>query len=82
MQHDSFSLALPILLASIAAMLAAAPGDPPAAQKAAAPPRILVFTRTMGFRHDSIPDGIAAVKRIAEGRCEVDATEDPLVFSD
>jgi type 1 glutamine amidotransferase len=82
MQHHSIGLALPILLASIAAMLAAAPVDPPAAKEGTATPRILVFTRTMGFRHDSIPDGVAAVKRIGEGRYEVDATEDPLVFSD
>ncbi|MDA0975246.1 MAG: ThuA domain-containing protein, partial [Planctomycetota bacterium] len=44
-------------------------------------PRILVFTRTMGFRHASIPDGIEAVRRIGKGRFEVDATEDPQAFT-
>lgn len=45
------------------------------------PPRILVFTRTMGFRHASIPNGIEAVRRIGKGRYEVDATEDPAAFT-
>jgi type 1 glutamine amidotransferase len=45
--------------------------------------RILVFTRTTGFRHDSIPDGVAAIRRIAgESGLTVDATEDPEVFTD
>lgn len=45
--------------------------------------RLLVFTRTAGFRHDSIPDAIAAVRRVAtEAGLEVDATEDPAVFHD
>lgn len=44
---------------------------------------LLVFTRTTGFRHDSIPDGIAAVRRIAEeSGLLVDATEDPTAFTD
>ena len=45
--------------------------------------RLLVFTRTTGFRHDSIPDAIAAVRRVAEeSGLAVDATEDPDVFRD
>jgi cytochrome c len=45
--------------------------------------RLLVFTRTTGFRHDSIPDGIAAIRRIAgESGLSVDATEDPSIFRD
>src|SRR6266542_3544590 len=44
---------------------------------------VLLFTRTEGFRHDSIPDGIDAVARMgAESGFGVDATEDPAVFSD
>lgn len=44
--------------------------------------RVLVFTRTTGFRHASIADGIAAVREIgAEAAFDVDATEDPAVFS-
>jgi type 1 glutamine amidotransferase len=45
--------------------------------------RVLVFTRTTGFRHDSIPDAIEVLRRIgAEGGLAVDATEDPEVFRD
>lgn len=46
-------------------------------------PRILVFTRTTDYRHDSIPDGIAAFRALgAEHGFAVDATEDPVVFED
>jgi cytochrome c len=45
--------------------------------------RILVFSRTMGFRHDSIPDALDSVARLgAEHGFGVDTTEDPSVFSD
>ncbi|MFD4408833.1 ThuA domain-containing protein [Streptomyces sp. NPDC058251] len=37
--------------------------------------RVLVHTRTTGYRHDSIPDAVAAVRTL--GDFEVDATEDP-----
>lgn len=43
---------------------------------------ILVFSGTTGFRHDSIPDGIAAVRALAAKRgLAVVASEDPAVFS-
>jgi len=44
-------------------------------------PRLLVYTRTLGFRHDSIPAALAAVRDLAarEG-LEVQATEDPGTF--
>ena len=41
-------------------------------------PRLLVYTRTTGYRHDSIPAGVAAL-RCLEGYA-VDSTEDPAVF--
>jgi type 1 glutamine amidotransferase len=45
--------------------------------------RVLLFTRTTGFRHDSIPDAIAALRRIgSESGFLVDATEDPEAFRD
>jgi type 1 glutamine amidotransferase len=45
--------------------------------------RILVFTRTMGFRHDSISDATDALIRLgAEHGFGVDSTEDPAVFGD
>jgi type 1 glutamine amidotransferase len=44
---------------------------------------VLVFTKTAGFRHDSIPAGIAAIKALgAEHRVEVDASETASVFTD
>jgi type 1 glutamine amidotransferase len=44
----------------------------------AGPLRVLVFSRTEGFRHDSIADGIAAVEAIgAANEWVVTATEEP-----
>ncbi|UED88129.1 ThuA domain-containing protein [Streptomyces profundus] len=40
--------------------------------------RIIVFSRTTGFRHDSIPDGVAAFHDLgAQAGFAVTATEDP-----
>ena len=56
-----------------------------AAVPAAAQPgrgAILIYSGTTGFRHDSIPAGIAAVTAIAKRRgLGVVASEDPAVFS-
>ena len=53
------------------------PDDPNAAFRA------LVFSKTTGFRHDSIPAGIAAIRSLGEERgFQVDATEDATVFTD
>jgi type 1 glutamine amidotransferase len=53
------------------------------AQPVAARYRVLVFSRTAGFRHDSIPDAIAAVRALGdENGFLVDATEDQTVFTD
>src|SRR5258705_12857667 len=39
---------------------------------------VLVFSRTTGFRHASIPDGIAAIRKLGTTRGFVgEATEDP-----
>jgi cytochrome c len=44
---------------------------------------VLVFSKTAGFRHDSIAAGVAAVKKLgAENHFSVDASEDATVFSD
>ncbi|HMC54805.1 MAG TPA: ThuA domain-containing protein [Gemmatimonadaceae bacterium] len=46
-------------------------------------PRVLVFSKTAGFRHTSIEPGIAAVRKLgAENGFAVDATEDASVFTD
>ncbi|GAA2096051.1 hypothetical protein GCM10009801_65330 [Streptomyces albiaxialis] len=47
-----------------------------------AEPKVLVFSKTAGFRHDSIPDGIAAIQRLgAEHGFGVDATENAATFT-
>ncbi|MEU9734298.1 ThuA domain-containing protein [Streptomyces sp. NPDC048002] len=55
-----------------------------APQAVAADPayKVLVFSRTAGFRHSSIDDGIAALRSLgAENNFTVDASEDPQVFT-
>lgn len=45
--------------------------------------RVLVFSHTVGFRHDSIADGIATIRQIGEQYDIVaDATENPAEFTD
>jgi type 1 glutamine amidotransferase len=44
---------------------------------------VLVFSKTAGYRHESIPAGIAAIQALGEqSDFRVDATEDDKVFSD
>jgi type 1 glutamine amidotransferase len=44
--------------------------------------KILVFSRTAGFRHDSIDEGIAALRDLGTANnFTVDATEDPQAFT-
>jgi len=46
-------------------------------------PKVLVFSKTAGYRHASIPDGIAAVQRLgAANQFAVDASEDASLFND
>ncbi|MFH8389554.1 MULTISPECIES: ThuA domain-containing protein [unclassified Streptomyces] len=43
--------------------------------------RVLVYTRTTGYRHDSIPAAVGAVRALGrEHGFEADATEDPAAF--
>lgn len=43
--------------------------------------RVLVYTRTTGYRHDSIPAAVGAVRALGHAHgFEADATEDPEVF--
>lgn len=45
-------------------------------------PRVLVFSRTAGFRHDAIAAGVGAIQSLAaDGGFAVDATEDAAVFT-
>ena len=62
-----------------AALVGAAPSAAP--QRASAP-RVLVFTKTAGFRHASIPIAIRAVRELGpRNGFSVDATEDAAEFS-
>ncbi|MBM0232432.1 ThuA domain-containing protein [Micromonospora sp. STR1_7] len=57
----------------------------PKAPKAAAadPFSVLIFSKTAGFRHDSIPTGIAAIQQLgAANGFTVDNSEDGAVFTD
>jgi len=45
-------------------------------------PRVLVFSKTAGYRHSSIPNGIAAIRKLGqENGFTVDATEDAGAFT-
>jgi len=45
--------------------------------------RVLVFSRTLGFRHDSIGAGVTAIQKLGvENGFSVDPTEDPTRFND
>jgi len=47
-----------------------------------AKPKVLIFSKTNGFRHSCIPAGIAAIKKLGEENgFDVDATEDSLQFN-
>src|SRR4051812_3787920 len=46
-------------------------------------PRVLVFSKTAGFRHASIPNGIAAIKKLGEENgFDVDTTENADMFNE
>ncbi|AYN69699.1 PKD domain-containing protein [Euzebyella marina] len=46
-------------------------------------PKVLVFSKTMGFKHASIPDGIAAIQKLgSENGFEVDTTKNSELFNE
>lgn len=56
---------------------------PPVAPSPTQGSRILLFTRTAAFRHDSIPDAIAAIRRLGRARgLVVEASEDRSSFTE
>ncbi|MBF8187134.1 ThuA domain-containing protein [Nonomuraea sp. K274] len=72
------ALVLPIL-----SVLTLLPSAASAATAAAPAFKVLVFSKTTGFRHDSIPEGIAAIQKLGqENNFAVDATEDSTQFTD
>lgn len=74
--------AVVVLCLGLLACSAPAPAPAPAPPPASGPYGVLVFSRTAGFRHDSIPAGIAAFRALgATNGFTVTATEDPAVFT-
>ncbi|MET7422713.1 ThuA domain-containing protein [Dactylosporangium sp. NPDC005555] len=73
------------LLAGAGAVLALAAGSLATSQPASAadvPYDVLVFSKTAGFRHDSIPAGIQAIRDLgAANNFTVTATEDAAAFT-
>ncbi len=48
----------------------------------AAVPKLLVFSKTTGFRHDSIPTCVEAIRNLGKAnKFDIDATEDASVFT-
>src|SRR2546429_8640463 len=76
------------LLAALTVALIGLSTGPAVAAAIAAPVndlpfRALVFSKTAAFRHDSIPDGIAAIQQLGQQHnFTVDATEDAAAFND
>jgi type 1 glutamine amidotransferase len=71
----------PALVVAASGLAAAACAPQPAAQ-APAPSRILVMSKTAGFRHGSIGAGVEALRTMgAEHGFAVDVTEDAAVFA-
>jgi type 1 glutamine amidotransferase len=70
-----------VVLAALAAIGLSLVGGAPDTPEAKARFRVLVFSKTAGFRHDSIPAGIAAIHRLgSKAGFSVTATEDASVF--
>jgi cytochrome c len=74
----------PVAVAAVVAILVleGCSGEAPRPAPATEPVRdgfsVLVFTRTTGFRHASIDDGVAAIRRLGTANgFTVDVTQDP-----
>ena len=71
-----------MLRAALAAIALALPALP-APARAGTGDRVLVLTRTEGFRHDSIAPGLQMLRRLAPGRgLRIEATEDATRLTD
>ncbi|WP_238012015.1 ThuA domain-containing protein [Dactylosporangium sp. AC04546] len=70
------------LAAATVSLTAATTLIPAPASAADAPYKVLVFSKTAGFRHSSIPNGIAAIQSLgAANNFTVTATEDAAAFT-
>jgi type 1 glutamine amidotransferase len=71
-----------VLGATAAVLAALTVGASPPASAADAPYDVLVFSKTAGFRHDAIPQGIAMIRELgAANNFTVTATEDAAQFT-
>ena len=76
------SFARRVLGATTAVLAAFSVGASPPAAAADAPYDVLVFSKTAGFRHDAIPQGIALIRELgAANDFTVTATEDAAQFT-
>ncbi|UWE10770.1 ThuA domain-containing protein [Actinacidiphila bryophytorum] len=79
----ALSLSAAALFTAAAPAADAAPAPAAAGQAAAAPFKVLVFSKTTGYRHDSIPAGISAIQQLGQqNNFTVVATEDDTQFTD
>jgi type 1 glutamine amidotransferase len=70
----------PLLLILFALLAPLCGCSSPAARQ---PINVLVFTRTAGFRHDSIPAGVEAMRALCDGAgFTLAQSEDPTIFND
>jgi len=75
--------ALATLAAACTAAALLAGSSPGQAAPSFATFKVLVFSKTTGFRHDSIPTGITAIRNLgAANNFTVDATENDALFTD
>ena len=71
------------LLVAVGALARTLAPEPDPEPRAAEPFGVLVFTKTAGFRHDSIPDGVRALRELGPvGGFRITHTEDSAVFTD
>jgi glucose/arabinose dehydrogenase/PKD repeat protein/type 1 glutamine amidotransferase len=79
MRHTTTKL----LIAFVSALLVLAMNAPAAPAGPAAGEKVLLFTKTAGFRHDSIPAGVAMFQQMAaDNAWQLTHTEDSAVFTD
>src|SRR6266496_547582 len=73
-----------VMAMALVGLSVGATAGPPSAAAVTDPPfRALVFSKTTGFRHDSIPAGIAAIQQLGQQHnFTVDTTEDDTLFTD
>jgi cytochrome c len=83
-QPDASSLIATVRLLLVASLLFDAPAHRShAAENPDTRFAVLIYSKTSSFRHDSIPQGIAAIRALGAEHCfAVDATEDAERFND